>query len=182
MGIDSSKLSEHRINWMLLTEPGLSVEAGTASLRLALEDCRKEQQQGNLPVMPIMPEMKDIVAGNWIYSKFDCLLSRNYGPDILMELITRSEVIIHPTITQRFTNCLSFSPAKHLPWLHIVVWESGIFDEIEFDTVIVGVNESNMDYLLEIAQDNDWPYLQRAAQSTLTKLKLTTENKKNVGE
>jgi len=177
VGIDAENLSERRINWMLYTDPQLGIEAGTAALRLALEDFNRDQRKGDIPTMPVIPDIREIIAGDWMYPKFDSLITRKYGPDLMMELIARNEVFTYPTMTQRFTNCLSFSPAKHLPWLHMVVWESGVFDRSEIDAIIVGVNETNREYLLEIAHDREHPYLQKAAQVSIHILSSTNPQK-----
>ncbi|MFH1776352.1 MAG: hypothetical protein ABH952_02160 [Candidatus Omnitrophota bacterium] len=172
--IDTSGLSNTQINWMLLTNPRLDIEAGVAALRQELDKQIEFQHQGrraNTPLAPNFEELKD----NWIYPKYDNYAARQFGPDLLLWLII-SDFPFSPTI-QDFTNNLLTDDLRNadFPLFHIIALESGVFDEIP--GIIVGVTTpEKVEYLYEIARGTD-TYLQDAAIRSLKELINDTDPK-----
>jgi len=182
LGIEVSKLSNRQLNWMLLTDPRISMEAGAASLRVTMNRLIEAQQKGLIASSPAFPDLNLLdQAPGWLYYG----APDGFSPDVLMETITTNEMLPNKNAMLRWeynqypnnkptlynfvnavmmANVRAYNPHQ----FQVIAWEAGVLDEIP--GIIVGIDTpEKVDYVFSLAEGED-PYVQAAAERSLLEL------------
>ncbi|MFH1676000.1 MAG: hypothetical protein ABIC40_03160, partial [bacterium] len=146
LNIDLSALTNRQINRMLLINPRLDIEAGTAALKQSIDQIPKISKMDWYDIFSeanthryLDPDSKEDVAHSIIYL---------YGPYGLVQDLR-----------------VVYVPTANYPLFYIIAVESGVFNDKP--AIITGATTSEQsDYLRKLATDKD-PYISEAAMRTL---------------
>jgi len=168
--VDLAGVSNRQINWMLLTDPKLDIEAGTAALRQSIDDVIVKQKEGEIVESFDLSLMND----DWLYYEVPTDVQR-YAPDLIFAKANDNQSLSmggysgRPIELHDFTNYMRLSgedaSKRNYPLFHVIAMEAGVFDEMP--GIVVGITTpEQVDYVYEIATGED-PYLRDAGLRSL---------------